>query len=239
MPEQVAALADIFDLLERELGLFGGRAQDGADDRDHAGDHQRPRRLESAAAPGGRARSLHRRAFRHIRLHGQLPDHGRAPAHDAPRLRLRAPHDAGRLRRHGPLALRRRDQHHARRAAPRGRGRAAHARTDRGEPRDRSPRLAAALRPHPALADERLSTRAGICTRRSCRRATRPSTPSSSTASRRRPSACRTSSRRPPRPRSSATCSTTRRPARGSQLLPARHQLRGAHGGGGAQALAA
>ena len=59
------------------------------------------------------------------------------------------------------------------------------------------------------------STRAGTCTRASCRSATRPASRSSSRASPRPPSGSATSSRRPPRPRWSATSSTTRRPGRG------------------------
>ena len=84
-----------------------------------------------------------------------------------------------------------------------------------GAARGRAPRVAAARRARAALARQRLLPGLGPASRRSCRRATRPSTRSSSKGSTRPPSACATSSRRRRRRRSSATSSTMRRPGRG------------------------
>ena len=65
------------------------------------------------------ARPVRGRPLRHLRLHGRLQHHGGAPVDDAPGLRLRQAHDAGRLRGHGALAVGRRHQRPPRAAAPR------------------------------------------------------------------------------------------------------------------------
>ena len=71
IPEQVAALADLLDALERALGLARGRAPDRAHDRDAAGDL----RARTARSPlprlveAGRGRCV-AGALRHLRLHG-------------------------------------------------------------------------------------------------------------------------------------------------------------------------
>ena len=69
------------------------------------------------------ARPARRGALRHVRLHGGAQHHGRAPAHASPGVRFRATRDAGRVRRHGRVALRRVDHGHAGAGAPRVRGR--------------------------------------------------------------------------------------------------------------------
>ena len=70
-----------------------------------------------------RRRPRPRRPFRHLRLHRALRHHRGVAAHAPPGLRLREAHDAGRARADRRVALGRRHQRDAGRAAPRGAGR--------------------------------------------------------------------------------------------------------------------
>ena len=85
---QVSALADIFDALEPALDLPDKFIENGNDDRNDAIHHQRARRDRSAAAARSGARSLYRRAFRHLRLHGELQHHRRVSGYATPGVRF-------------------------------------------------------------------------------------------------------------------------------------------------------
>ena len=136
-----------------------------------------------------------------------LRHRGGVPEHGAPGRRPRQGGHAGRRGRHRGLRLRRLDQ----RAAGR-------------RPRRRACGLAAARPAGPPLARARASTRAGTCTRRSCRAATSRRTRSTARACRPPPPGCRptctagtpaTSTSRPPRLPSPAFVAPRRRVRRG------------------------
>ena len=129
------------------------------------------RALAAAGISRGVRRALHRRALRHLRLHRVVQHHRRLPEHGAPDVRSGEGADDPRVRGHRHLPLRRRDQRHAGRArtgATRSRPRRSRRIAPPCTPRGSSLTATSAIRSRAA------STRAGICTRRSCRCATRP-----------------------------------------------------------------
>ena len=174
IPEQMAALAHLLEAMEPALGLEKGSlrfemmietTQAILNER---GESSLPRFLDASGGP------LHRRAFRHLRLHGELQHHRGLPSDGPSRLRLRQTHDAGRVCGDGHLAFRWRDQRSSRAAAPRGKGEEAHARA--AGRKIAKPFIApggcttatSSIRSLPR------TTRAGTCIRRSFPRAMRP-----------------------------------------------------------------
>ena len=113
---------------------------------------ERARRIQRPAGwsrrRGGRCIAAHFGTYDYT---AALDDHRGIPEHGAPRLRLRAAHDAGRARGHRRLAFRRSDERAPGPAPPRG-GADAPGPRDRGGPGDRPQRLEAPLPPHPPLA---------------------------------------------------------------------------------------
>ncbi len=135
IPEQVTALVRMFEALEKRLGLAAGtlrmelmieltQAILGPDGRST---------LPLLRAAAGER--LLGRALRYVRLHRELQHHRGVPADRSPRLRLRAPHDEGRVREHRRVAVGRRDERDARAGPPR-------ARRVRRSPRSRLARTA-------------------------------------------------------------------------------------------------
>ena len=152
IPEQVAALVDIFELLESKSGLAGGSLKMEMMIETTQSIINVEGRHKPSLVAGGGARPLRSRAFWDLRLHGKLQHHRCTSAHEASRLRLRQTHDAGLIRRHRHLAFRWRDKHHARCTASLYRGWTAFdAKPDRREPADRASRVEASLRSHSAL----------------------------------------------------------------------------------------
>ncbi|HXH93994.1 MAG TPA: hypothetical protein VNN25_20610 [Thermoanaerobaculia bacterium] len=118
LPQQVTALADLFDAMEPKLGLdkhalrFEFMIETTQAILSENGVSNLPLFLDAARPGGGRT-------LRDVRLHRELQHYRGASADGPSRLRLRTAHDAGRLRRHRPLALRRCHEHHAHRPASR------------------------------------------------------------------------------------------------------------------------
>ena len=106
----------------------------------------RRRHVRPARARRGRPGPRDGRALRRLRLHRALRHHRLVAAHAPSGLRLREAHDAGRARAIGDPPFRRRHEHHAGSAAPRGRRSPAHRTEAAREPRRRAPRVEAALR---------------------------------------------------------------------------------------------